>query len=303
VGAPDPTAAAIELKASSQTVLPALVIEGPIAVAADIDNQGGLSRTQRNTGRIASLDEPMFSFESAKMGLWRPVDFVDQYGGGLMLLQPFAPDKIPVVFVHGISGSVLSFEKVIQALDRNRFQPWVLQYPSGIRLPVIGEYLHQSLDKLHAQYGFPQIMVVAHSMGGLMVRSFVMKHIEGRSPYKIAVGITINSPLLGMDSAIFGVKSSPIVVPVWRDLASNSEYVRKVSDWQWPKSVPYHLIFSYLPAEASDGVVPLTSQLSLSLQDQAVGIHGFQNEHTALLADPEFGRRLVAILSSYGAAD
>jgi hypothetical protein len=103
-----------------------------------------------------------------------------------------------------------------------------------------------------------------------------------------------------MDSAASGVKSSPIVVPAWRDLASNGEYVKRVSEWQWPKSIPYHLFFAYLPGEPSDGVIPMTSQLSLSLQDQAVAIHGFQGEHTKVLADPEFVKRLTAVISSYG---
>jgi pimeloyl-ACP methyl ester carboxylesterase len=303
VGAPDPSAAAIEMQPGADVTNQALIVSGPIVVAADIDTQGGLSKAQRNTGRIASLAEPVFSFESAKMGLWRPVDFVNQHGGGLMMLQAFEPGKVPVVFVHGISGSALSFDKVIQALDKNLFQPWVLQYPSGVRLEVVSEYLRQSLDKLYAQYKFPRIMIVAHSMGGLMTRSFMMKYVEGQSPYKIAVGVTINSPLQGIDSAIMGVKTSPIVVPVWRDIASNSEYVQKVNAWQWPKTIPYHLIFSYLPDEVGDGVVPLTSQLSLSLQDQATVVHGFQGEHTAVLADPEFGKRLLAILASYREVD
>ena len=152
-----------------------------------------------------------------------PVDFVEQFGGGLMLLQPFEPNKVPVVFVHGISGTTKSFEKVIAALNKNEFQPWVLQYPSGLRLDVVSEYLRQALDKLYAQYKFPRIMIVAHSMGGLMTRSFMMKYVEGKSAYKIALGVTINSPLQGMDSAATGVKSSPIVVPVgatWRATAT-----------------------------------------------------------------------------------
>ena len=82
-------------------------------------------------------------------------------------------------------------------------------------------------------------------------------------------------------------------------MASNGDYVKRVNAWQWPKDIPYHLIFSYLPGEDSDRVVPLTSQLSLSLQDQAVAIHGFQGEHTAILSDPTFVERLVALLSSY----
>jgi uncharacterized alpha/beta hydrolase family protein len=175
----------------------------------------------------------------------------------------------------------------------------VLEYPGGMRLDDVSDYLQRALNELHTRYKFPRVAIVAHSMGGLMTRSFMMKYEQSKSPYKIAFGVTINSPLLGMDSAASGVKNSPIIVPAWRDLASNSEYIQRVTAWQWPKDVPYHLVFSYLPGEDSDGVIPLKSQLSLPLQDQAVRIYGFQNEHTKVLADPEFVRRLTALMSSY----
>jgi len=290
----------IELLAKSNVTSETLNIKGPIAVVTSADEQSGLPKIARNTGRVIALDDPMFTQESAEMGLWRPIDFVEQYGGGLMMLQAFDKDKIPVLFVHGISGSARSFEKIIAALNKDEFQPWVLQYPSGLRLDAVSNYLKQGLDDLYVKYKFPRIMIVAHSMGGLMTRSFMMKYVEGKGAYQIALGVTINSPLYGMDSAASGVKSSPIVVPAWRDLASNGEYVKRVSEWQWPKNIPYHLFFSYLPGEPSDGVIPMKSQLSLSLQDQAVAIHGFQGEHTGVLSDPEFTKRLTAIISRYG---
>jgi pimeloyl-ACP methyl ester carboxylesterase len=291
----------IEAVAKANLAIDTLVIKGPVPVSAtaNIDIRSAIAKPYLNIGKIISLDDPMFSRESAEMGLWRPVDFVTQYGGGLMLLQAYDPKKIPVVFVHGISGSARSFDKVIESLDTKQFQPWVLQYPSGMRLDDVSDYLQRALNDLHARYKFPRIAIVAHSMGGLMTRSFVMKHEQSQSLYQIAFGITINSPLQGMDSAASGVKTSPIVVPAWRDLASNSEYVQRVTAWQWPKAIPYHLVFSYLPGEESDGVIPLKSQLSLSLQDQAVRIYGFQNEHTKVLVDPEFVKRLMAIMSSY----
>lgn len=296
-GAPARPAPVIELRAGARVEADPLTITGPIAQLENVEVHDGLNRAQRNTGRIASLDEAMFSDTSARMGLWRPVDFVEQFGGGLMLLQPYQPGKTPIVFIHGISGSARSFEHVIAALDKDRFQPWVLQYPSGVRLDVVSDYLRSALDELQRRYEFARVVIVAHSMGGLMTRSFMMKHAEARSRYAIALGVTINSPILGMKSAASGVEHSPVVVPVWRDMASDSEYVQRVNAWRWPASVPYHLFFSYLPGEASDGVVPLTSQLSLPLQAEAVRIHGFQAEHTGVLADSDFITRLLAIVS------
>ena len=52
--------------------------------------------------------------------------------------------------------------------------------------------------------------------------------------------------------------------------------------------VPYHLIFSYEQGEGSDGVVPLESQIPLSLQNEAIRLYGFKSGHALVLTDPGF---------------
>jgi pimeloyl-ACP methyl ester carboxylesterase len=247
-----------------------------------------LTKAYENVGRIVSLEDPMFSLANASVGFWRALDYVSEFGGGLMMLQDYEPGKMPVVFVHGIFGSALEFKDVVASLDRSRYQPWVMQYPSGAPLDVVSDYLADALSQLNVKYGFKEIVVVAHSMGGLVTRSFVMKHEARRSRYRLAKVFTINSPLYGMDSAASGVKSSPIVVPVWRDVAAGSEFVARLHAWHWPVDVPYFLIFSYMPGEEGDGVVPLRSQLSNSLQEEATVIRGVQAQHAEILHDAYF---------------
>ena len=153
---------------------------------------------------------------------------------------------------------------------------------------MVSDYLVDALNHLYSRNNFPQISIVAHSMGGLMIRSFVMKQQEQHSPYKLSMVVTINSPLYGMESAEIGVNTSPIVVPAWRDVATGSDYIKRVHDWAWPKDIPYYLYFSYLPEESGDGVVPLVSQLSQSLQKEAVKIYGYQAGHASILKNKEF---------------
>ena len=152
------------------------------------------------------------------------------------------------------------------------------------------------MDQLNHQYRFPEVYIVAHSMGGLVIRSFVRKFDQAERDYDITMVVTINSPLYGMESAAKGVKSSPIVIPSWRDIATNSKFIQELTEWNWPVNIPYHLVFSYLPNKSGDGVVPLTSQLSLKLQDESTRIYGFSAEHTGILHDPEFVNRLNHIL-------
>jgi uncharacterized alpha/beta hydrolase family protein len=289
----------IEVTITQRIDIGTLVIKGPIGVSPGIEERNALGKGLKNIGQIIALNDPMFDRKNASIGFWRPFDFAEQYGGGLMMLQAFEKGKTPVIFIHGIFGSSLDFEQIIASLDRDKFQPWVLYYPSGISLDLISNYLVKALHQLHIRYSFPRVNIIAHSLGGLMTRSFVMKHLQNQSRYKISLVVTINSPMYGMDSATMGVKTSPIVVPVWRDVASDSDYIKKVHAWRWPKEIPYHLIFSFLPDEDGDGVVPLKSQLSLSLQDEAERIHGFQAQHAAILKEKELIQRLNGILSVY----
>jgi hypothetical protein len=136
-------------------------------------------------------------------------------------------------------------------------------------------------------------------MGGLMIRSYVMKQQQSATPYDLQFVVTINSPLYGMESAANGVKNSPVVIQSWIDVARGSAYVKRVHRWAWPDSILYHLMFSYLPGEDGDGVVPLNSQLSASLQREATQIHGFEAQHAGILKEAVFIDKLNEILNAF----
>ena len=91
-------------------------------------------------------------------------------------------------------------------------QPWVLHYPSGFSLDIVSDYLVGSINKLHAQYQFKRLVLIAHSMGGLVLRSAVMKYLKNDHKADFAAVMTINSPMMGMASAASGVLMSPVVV-------------------------------------------------------------------------------------------
>lgn len=258
----------------------------------------GAPAVTKNIGRVVSLDDAMFSAANSTMGLWRPVDFLKQVGGGLFMLQEYRADLTPVIFIHGISGSPTDFAPLIQVLDQTRFQPWVLHYPSGLRLDLVSDYLDRALNMLRTRYGFASICVVAHSMGGLVARSFVMKHEARGHAEPVVLMMTINSPMLGMKSAAIGVQFAPVVVPAWRDVALNSEFVQGLRAWRWPPQIPYHLVFSYQAGSGSDGVVPLESQIPIGLQDESVRIYGFQATHAGVLKKPTFLRHFGAAMAA-----
>lgn len=251
-----------------------------------------------NIGKVVPLADPKFDRKHYSMGMWRPVDFVEQVGAGLFMLQDFEEDKLPVVFVHGISGGPHDWESAIQAIDREQFQPWVLYYPSGIPLDIVARYFVQAIELMKNQYGFDRFAVAAHSMGGLVTRSFVKKFVElyPEQTDSLRFVLTVNSPIGGLKSAQKGVNLSPVVVPSWRDITPDSEFVQGLLEWSWPAEVPYHLVFSYKDGSSGDGTVSLNSQIPWSLQAEAVRTYGFNDDHVGTLDDETFLALFARIL-------
>lgn len=281
----------VEVVPNKTVSLPPLVISGEVPKPdAEIKPIEKVRAAWRNIGQVVSFDDPRFTRDYYNMGLWRPFDFLEKAEGGLFFLEEYQENKVPVLFIHGVLDGPSLWKEVVANLDRRTFQPWFAYYPSGARLDNISGYLVQAVTRLQNKHGFEKYYVVAHSMGGLVTRSFVKKYVEHHPDNikRLQLVITINSPMDGMSSAASGVKHSPIVVPSWRDVEPGSEFLQVLHAWQWPGEIPYHLVISYLDGRSDDGVVSLQSQSSLKLQAEASRIYVFNNEHSGTLRDTNF---------------
>ena len=117
-------------------------------------------------GKVADLMDPAFGEASGKLGYYDVYTFAWTLGPGIYFLEPYDPHKIPVLFVHGAEGYPQQFSKLIAGLDRKRFQPWFFFYPSGAGLAAVAHFLSEQVERLEQRFGFEQMAVVAHSMGG-----------------------------------------------------------------------------------------------------------------------------------------
>jgi hypothetical protein len=59
-----------------------------------------------------------------------------RFATGVYLIQPYDPDKIPVLFVHGLISSPLSWQNLVNDLCADpkileHYQPWFFLYPTG----------------------------------------------------------------------------------------------------------------------------------------------------------------------------
>jgi pimeloyl-ACP methyl ester carboxylesterase len=98
---------------------------------------------------------------------------------GLYFLQPYDPDRIPVVFVHGLISTPFDWVQTINGLQadpeiRKRYQFWVFAYPTGNPVLYSALRLREELagvDKLYPDHkGY---VLVGHSMGGLLSQAQV----------------------------------------------------------------------------------------------------------------------------------
>jgi pimeloyl-ACP methyl ester carboxylesterase len=263
-------------------------------------------------GEVVPLSDARFARENADMGLWRPLDFILNVGAGLYFLQPYEEDKTPVLFVHGMVGTPRDFETLIAKLDRSRFQPWVFYYPTGADLDTVARGLSQLVTEARVQYHFPHMLVVAHSMGGLVSRAFLLKQSADIEAGAIPLFVSMSTPWLGQPSAAKGVEHAPTVVRSWYAMAPNSEFQRELFYQDpttmkvrrhLPEGIVHHLFFGFhrddsWPGESSDSTIALVSQLRQEAQADALRIYGHDDTHTGILQDPEVSAQLNEILAS-----
>ena len=100
----------------------------------------------------------------------------------LVLMEPYQPGKIPVIFVHGLGSSPQTWDDAVNRLRvqgdiYRQFQFWYFQYPTGGDLLQSAASLREKLltaretfDPLQRDAALEQMVLVGHSLGGLVVQ-------------------------------------------------------------------------------------------------------------------------------------
>jgi hypothetical protein len=99
---------------------------------------------------------------------------------GISMLEPYREDKIPVVMVHGLMSSPQTWVNMFNDLRgdpeiRDNYQFWMFLYPTGLPIIYSASLLRNDLFAIQQQYdpdgsnpNFNQMVLVAHSLGGLL---------------------------------------------------------------------------------------------------------------------------------------
>ncbi|HCE44565.1 MAG TPA: hypothetical protein DET40_13545 [Lentisphaeria bacterium] len=146
---------------------------------------------------LANNDPGQFSFA----GLRNPASLVAR--SNIFMLEPYDPDKIPVILVHGLYSSPGTFLEMYNDLIgipevRERCQFWFFFYPSGLPIAESSSIFRGKLKAIHEKYdpkseneNFNNMMVVGHSMGGIL--SKMLSQDSGDEMYNAVFKVPVDS--------------------------------------------------------------------------------------------------------------
>lgn len=127
------------------------------------------------------LDDPQFQeTDISTSGLFNPG--TNKGIKGLFMVEPYDPNRIPVVMVHGLWSSPTTWMEMFNDLRafpeiRQKYQFWFFQYPTGQPFWLSASQMRDSLAQLRVDLdpagqnpNLDQMVLVGHSMGGLVSR-------------------------------------------------------------------------------------------------------------------------------------
>ena len=108
-----------------------------------------------------------------------------RFATDVYLIHSYDPNKVPVLFVHGLISSPMSWQNLINDLCSDpkileHYQPWFFLYPTGQPVLQSAAQLREGLQatqRLFEPRGIAvashHVVVIAHSMGGLLAHTLV----------------------------------------------------------------------------------------------------------------------------------
>ncbi len=255
------------------------------------------------SGSIRSLNDPIFSEAFAQKGIYSPSEFLSASPTYFYATRERNEKRIPIIFVHGYGGTPRRFSYIQSTLDSTKYDFWYFYYPSGQNISTSGSALYEIFlsGKLNSRKN-KEMIIIAHSMGGLVARYALNKLGKQESRDLKIKFISLCSPYGGSDEARNGLTQAPIIISSWRDIASRSDFLKEMFKSPLHKSIFFALFFAFKDqslirgAETSDGVIILRSQLYQLAQRDASIIRGFDESHESILMSRQAAEEIRLVL-------
>jgi pimeloyl-ACP methyl ester carboxylesterase len=174
--------------------LPKMGVSAPVTAVADFERTASrgivnvtlalYDPTKRDRVFLAREERPLSANFGAPLAYY-PDPWLLEYAAllnpmhygereGLYFVQPYDPEKIPVVLVHGLMSIPQMWFPIIAQIERDaelrgKFQFWLFGYPTGDPVALLALRLRESLRRVYEVYPKAKNMVmVSYSLGGLL---------------------------------------------------------------------------------------------------------------------------------------
>ena len=169
----------------------------------------------------------------------------------LLLREPKpAPTDLPVLLVHGVLCNAGVWERFARYLRRHGVQAvYTISYgPPLASIDTFADQLARRIDAVLAATGARELVVVSHSMGGLVTLAYCRRH----GAAKIRRAITLAAPYHGSVHAwLMAGTCLAQLRPgnAWLDALTREPYPRPpiTSIWSWHDSMVAPQVSSRLP--------------------------------------------------------
>lgn len=167
------------------------------------------------------------------LGLLRPQKLRDTTG--LCSMEGYNPDKIPVILTHGLASSADTFNNLVNRLTndpyiRSRYQFWYFNYPTGMAWTQTSAMYRQALadaraklDPQHRNKNWDRMVVIGHSMGGLITHYsqctepwLLLRHVKlkGAHHHSLLSAEYVDTPFPAEKQAIESLRKDYFFRPV-----------------------------------------------------------------------------------------
>jgi pimeloyl-ACP methyl ester carboxylesterase len=147
----------------------------------EVANRGVPLEADLSTPLAYFLNQPQFKdHDTSTIGLLRPGEVKKMQG--LYMLEPFDSTKMPVVMVHGLWSSPITWMEMYNDLRsdpeiRKNYQFWFYLYPTGQPFWTSATQMREDLammrrevDSARQYPALDEMVLVGHSMGGLIAK-------------------------------------------------------------------------------------------------------------------------------------
>jgi triacylglycerol esterase/lipase EstA (alpha/beta hydrolase family) len=196
------------------------------------------------------------------------------------------PLTLPVLLVHGYGCNSGYWHSMSKALVSARITHYAVNMePLVCGIDDYVRQVHETVETMCRETGSGKVIIVAHSMGGLVTRAYLRDHGTAR----IAKAITLGSPHRGTGVARFGLGLNCRQMHWTPDGAEgeSSEWLRRLAEGE-NEDIRHMLVSIY---SLHDNIIsPQTS----SRVPGATNIEFFGIGHVALAFDPAVQARVIA---------